>query len=115
MTADQTEQLVNAIVNAAKTAKAADQGPDSDGGTCNFDSPAIKFPKRTRKTFVQTIADLTDVRLFELDSWGAGWYLLGGITNGQGNRRCRMMEAALAVLKAEVPECIEVQGYYQMD
>jgi hypothetical protein len=49
------QTLISAFREAKAAALAADPGPDADGGTCNFDTPAIHLP-RVRETWVQECA-----------------------------------------------------------
>jgi len=49
------ETLICAFQEAKAAALAADPGPEADGGTCNFDTPAIRLP-RVRERFVQECA-----------------------------------------------------------
>jgi hypothetical protein len=111
------DKLTGYLKRAAEAAKAADPGPDADGGTCNFDSPAFRLDRVPQKD-IEAAAEAAGVRVVDF-TWFAGsrWFWLSGVTNGQGNRRTRMMEAAQAVLDeaaAEIP-CMCSSGYYQMD
>lgn len=109
--------LIEALKRANEAAISADPGPDDDAGTCNFDSPAIKLP-RMRNDAAEQVSQITGVRLAKFSAWGSGWFWVLVDMRGQGNRRTKMMEAALKVLKELQPDIgnnVKVAGYYQMD
>ena len=115
MTPENKQQLISALKNAEIAAIAADPGQDADGGTCNFDKPAIRIPN-IRKDTMKEIAQISKIDLYPFHWLGNKvWYWVGTSANGQANRRTTMMQAALRVLKDECTEEVMVNGYYQMD
>ncbi|MDP8218432.1 MAG: hypothetical protein P9M03_06880 [Candidatus Theseobacter exili] len=115
MTPENKQQLISAIKNAEKAAIAADPGQDADGGTCNFDTPAIRI-SHIRESTMQGIAEDSGIKLISFHWFGnQKWYWVRTSTMGQGNRRTTMMQSALKILKDESPEDVQVMGYYQMD
>ena len=115
MTPEDKQQLVSALKNAEIAAITADPGQDADGGTCNFDKPAIRIPN-IRKATMQEIAQASGITLHPFHWLGNKvWYWVGTSANGQAHRRTTMMQAAVNVLKDESPDGILVNGYYQMD
>lgn len=112
-----SELLIEAFRRAKEAALAAD-APE-DGGTCNFDSPTVKV--EGTEFLLETYAAQAGITVSKVTSskrdYWTGWYFVEVPLRGQGNRRCRMMEAALAVLReyeAKIPG-LKVRGYYQMD
>src|SRR5579871_1003126 len=93
------ETLICAFQEAKAAALAADPGPEADGGTCNFDTPAIRLP-RVRERFVQECAAEAGIEASPFD-WlgGRRWFFVFVPLNGQANRRSRMAEAANRKLK----------------
>jgi hypothetical protein len=91
--------LVRAFREAAAAALAADPGPDADGGTCNFDTPAIRLPG-IREKFVQECATEAGISASAFE-WlgGRRWFFVHVPSFGQANRRSRMAEAASRRLK----------------
>lgn len=88
-----------------------------DGGTCNFDSPAINLDKMkerfsmTKKAVEQAIQE-AGLRCYDWKSFGSHYLIISGFTWGQGNRRTRMAEKAEEVLRAAG---YFTTMYYQMD
>src|SRR5262249_28043600 len=91
--------LVDAFREAAAAALAADPGQAADGGTCNFDTPAIRLPG-TRERFVQECAAEAGITASAFD-WlgGRRWFFVFVPLHGQANRRSIMAEAACRRLK----------------
>jgi hypothetical protein len=84
-----------------------------DGGTCNFDSPAIDYrAMHMSKAKTEEAIKAAGLRSFEWNSYGGKRLVICGIGAGQGNRRTRMAEAAYESLKADG---MEACMYYQMD
>jgi hypothetical protein len=108
-------RLIEAFKRAASAAIAADPGPEpeNDGGTANFDTPAIRLPG-IREKFVAECATEAGISVSSF-SWFGGkrWFFVRVPMHGQANRRSAMMEAAMRVLE-EYPE-LNAQGYYRMD
>lgn len=107
MTHYQFDNLETAIMNASKAAEA--YAYTEDGGTCNFDSPAIRVKATARQ---MAMLDFSVTKWGRRLPDGSTWYVINMPLSGQGNRRSRMAEAAADSLRA--------QGYeacvcYQMD
>jgi len=101
------------LTKALKKAKEAAQAyaNTEDGGTCNFDSPAIDYRKmHMSKAKAEEAITAAGLRCFEWNSWAGKRLVVCGIGSGQG--RTRMAEAAYESLKADG---IAVTMYYQMD
>lgn len=107
--------LADLLRKAKEAALAADQ--PEDGGTCNFDAPAFRV-ERCPEKIIQQAAEQAGVSVSGF-SWFGGkrWYWLNGITNGQANRRTRMVEAAMRVLDKgeELIPNFQSCGYCQAD
>lgn len=84
------KQLRDDLVKAVEAGKAADFG--EDGGTCNFDAPAIIAP-RWREDKVKQAAREAGTDAFKWDWFGQTKYVFGVPTNAQGNRRTRVAGA----------------------
>jgi hypothetical protein len=93
------ETLIHAFREAKAAALAADPGPAADGGTCNFDTPAICLPG-IRERFVRACAAEVGIDASPFD-WlgGRRWFFVFVPLNGQANRRSLMAEAACRRLK----------------
>ena len=93
------ETLTHAFREAAAAALAADPGPEADGGTCNFDTPAIRLPGM-RERLVQECANEAGISASAFD-WlgGRRWFWIHVPNHGQANRRTRMAEAGCRRLK----------------
>ena len=99
------------LTKALKKAKEAAQAyaNTEDGGTCNFDSPAIDYREmHMSKAKAEEAITAAGLSCFE---WNRR-FVVCGIGSGQGNRRTRMAEAAYESLKADG---IAATMYYQMD
>ncbi len=81
-----------------------------DGGTCNFDNPAITY-KGMKKSLVIKAIEAAGLRAFK---WklGENYLVISGGCFGQGNRRTRMAEVMTESLKADGYQALT---YYQMD
>ena len=103
------------LTKALKKAKEAAQAyaNTEDGGTCNFDSPAIDYQEmHMSKAKAEEAITAAGLSCFEWNSWAGKRLVVCGIGSGQGNRRTRMAEAAYESLKADG---IAATMYYQMD
>jgi hypothetical protein len=91
------QTLIHAFQEAA--ALAADPGEGQDGGTCNFDCPAIQLPGIPAK-FVEECASEAGIRAADF-KWFSGkrWFWILLPTRGQANRRTIMAEAGCRRLK----------------
>ena len=103
------------LIKALERAKEAAQvyANTEDGGTCNFDSPAIDYrAMHMRKSNAEEAIRAAGLRSFEWDSWSGKRLVVCGIGYGQGNRNSRMAEAAHQSLQSGgIPSMM----YYQMD
>jgi hypothetical protein len=91
--------LIHAFREAAAAALAADPGQDADGGTCNFDTPAIRLPG-VREKFIRECAAVAGLEASPFDWFGRRrWFFVFVPLKGQANRRSRMAEAATRRLK----------------
>ena len=100
-----SEALIRAKDNAARYAD------ESDGGTCNFDTPQINLVgwKRGDIEVAFRKADL----VCGVQKTGNGFIVdIIGCTSGQGSKRTQMAEAVRDSLKSDGYEAFV---YYQMD
>ena len=110
-----TNPIVDAFRKAKEAALNADPGPDHDGGTCNFDSPAIQI-KGIRESTLKAHAQAAGI---DVDSfhWFSGkkWFFVHVPVKGQASRRSVMAEAATKALKEANVEGMKVCLYAQAD
>ena len=103
------------LTHALKTAQQAAQAfaDHEDGGTCNFDSPAIDYRAMgmSKPKAIEAIK-AAGLRCFDWNLYGSKRLVVCGIGQGQGNRNSYMSEAACDSLKADG---IPAMMYYQMD
>ena len=104
--------LIDALKLACDAARAAREEDDEDGGTCNFDSPALNLP-HWRSADIEACAKAAgltvhDWRVYNLKYWV---FSVPGPC-GQANLRSRMAEAMTASLKASGFDALE---YCQLD
>ena len=90
--------------------RVATENPE-DGGTCNFDSPAVYLPKFNKK-IVEKVFERAGTHSFEWKLFDKKMFVFGTRTGGQGNRRTRAAEAAYEVMK---DRGYDATMYYQMD
>ena len=103
------------LTTALKQAKEAAQiyANTEDGGTCNFDSPAIDYrAMHMSKAKAREAVQAAGLRCFDWKSYGGVSLVICGIGSGQGNRNTRMAEAANESLQTSG---ISTHMYYQMD
>jgi len=95
------DTLIQAFREAAAAALAADpgEGLENDGGTCNFDTPAVFLPG-ARERFVEECAAAAGISASAF-RWlgGRRWFFVFVPLKGQANRRSRMAEAGCRRLK----------------
>lgn len=104
-------ELTKALVKAKQAAQA--YANTEDGGTCNFDSPAIDYQEmHMSNAKAKEAIKAAGLQCFEWNSWAGKRLVICGIGAGQGNCRSRMAEAACESLKADG---IAATMYYQMD
>ena len=102
-----TEALKKAV---AAGQEAIDRNPE-DGGTCNFDAPAIALP-RWKEEEVKAAARAAGVGCFTWKFYPEKLFVFPLRIGGQGNSRTRAAEAAERSLKADG---YNATMYYQMD
>lgn len=107
MTSKEFEALEMALLKANNDAQA--YADTEDGGSCNFDSLAIKV-KATEKQMSQL--DWFTFKWGKRGKDGKTWYVIELDYCGQGNCRSRMAEAACKSMEAQG---YEATVYYQMD
>lgn len=103
------------LIADLKSAKAIAQAADgNDGGTCNFDSPALSVPEGMKFDQVKACCAAAGVHCFSWKPLGTGPKLavIGCHGVGQGNRRTEGAEAACKFLQSRGYDC---GMYYQMD
>lgn len=93
------EAIAELLKRADAAARAAKAENDDDGGTCNLDSPTLFFDKTVRDSRVQKIAAMAGIGLDKTKWFKRRCYFVRTETDGQGNRRSRMAEAACKVLR----------------
>lgn len=105
------EALTRALRRAEIAALAFQDEPD--GGTCNFDAPALDYKAcgLTKGKAEQAIAD-AGLRCFDWKAYGQRHLIICGFQLGQGDRRTAMAEAFCKSLKDEGFSC---GMYYRMD
>ena len=115
MTTTTTDSKYTALTMALERAKESAQlfASTEDGGTCNFDSPAIDYrAMHMSKAKAEKAIQAAGLRCFEWNSWGGIRLVICGIGQGQGSRNTRMAEAAEKSMKSDG---IITGMYYQMD
>lgn len=121
---DASEKLRRALLRARHVALAVGED-DEDGGTCNFDSPALDFAvcgitkadaERTIKAVGLSCFDWKPFKNYRGSDGkvikSPTFLVIGGFQRGQGNRRTRMAEAFCDHMNND--GC-ETRMYYQMD
>lgn len=84
---------------------------NDDGGTCNFDAPAI-VANRWKESLVQQAAKEAGLSAFKWRPYRNTMFVFGVPGPGQGNMRTRKAEAMTAYLKSKGYDAIM---YCQMD
>lgn len=103
------------LIEALKLAKAiAESVSCYDGGTCNFDSPALHIPEGMTYQQVVACCKAAGVSCFDWKPFKKGEKLavIGCVGSGQANRRTEGAEAACKFLNDYGYQC---SMYYQMD
>lgn len=107
---DKYTQLTDALLKAKEAAKEFEN--TEDGGTCNFDSPAIDY-RAMHMNKSKTIEAIKAAGLHAFEWKFCGIKLVvSDLGKGQGNRNTRMAEAAHRSL---TESGIISEMYYQMD
>lgn len=111
MTDKKYTDLTNALIKAKNYAQ--NFIDTEDGGTCNFDSPAIDYrAMHMSKAKAAEAIKAAGLRCVEWKCFRSPYLVICGIGAGQGNRNTRMAEAAHESLKSSG---ISATMYYQMD
>lgn len=102
------------LIEDLKAAKLIGNAADGeDGGTCNFDSPALLPPEGLTFVQAQACAAAAGIRSHKWTIAKEKLLVLSGCAGfGQGNRRTRGAEAACKYLESKGYTC---GMYYQMD
>lgn len=82
-----------------------------DGGTCNFDSPAMKLPRWNSKKIEQA-AEEAGCGAWKWELWGNARWVIAFRSSGQANRRSRRADALVKALSGMGYDCTE---YCAMD
>ena len=105
-----------ALIADLKAAKEIAQAADgNDGGTCNFDSPALSIPEGMKYEHVKACCVAAGVRCFDWKPFKdhEKMVVLSGCASiGQANRRTKGAETACKYLESKGWKC---GMYYQMD
>jgi hypothetical protein len=112
------EQLVEGFRKAREAALAADAArpDDNDGGSSNFDSPAISVNKGMHRATLDRAAKEAGVELFSFSRFGRRAFWVECEWQGQGFRRTRMVEAATKALQTVLEGTdARVWTYYAVD
>lgn len=97
-------------LKAALTYGLEHMGTD-DGGTCNFDAPAVSLPGWDKR-LVEAAARIAGVGCFEWNLWGVSSYVFSVPGAGQGYTRTNAAEAMSRYLKERG---YDAGMYYRMD
>lgn len=103
------KDLKTALIEAIRTAEESDT--PEDGGTCNFDAPAIRGD-RWRESMVKQAAREAGTTAFKWKPYHNTYYVFGVPGGGQANRRSRKAEAITETLKSLGYDALE---YSAMD
>lgn len=103
--------LRDAIIVALAAGRATEDAKPDDGGTCNFDAPALVLP-RWNAAKIQQVAKEAGSSAFAWNLYGSKLWVLRINSGAQGNARTTNAEAACASLTAAGYDC---HMYYQMD
>ena len=107
-----TKTQINNLSQALKKAYSCAQKVSiEDGGTCNFDTPQLILTG-WRESEIKEAFDAAGLRCYIQKSGKSYVVDVIGCTNGQGDLRTEMAEAARESLKADG---YEAYVYYQMD
>lgn len=108
---DKYTELTNALIKAKEEAQKYIN--TEDGGTCNFDSPAIDYREMhmSKARAIEAIK-AAGLRCFDWKCFRSPYLVICGIGAGQGSRNTRMAEAAYESLKNSG---ISATMYYQVD
>ena len=106
------QNLVDALKAACAAAHAAREQNSEDGGTCNFDSPAIRL-FRWRQADIEACANAVCLTVRDWNLYGTRRWVFGVPGPcGQANLRSRMAEAMVKSLKESG---FDAMDYAQLD
>lgn len=105
------ERLTEALRRAITAAQLAVAESREDGGTCNFDAPALLLPGCTEKR-VEEAAKKAGCGCFKWNLYGTKYFVFPLRVGGQGNSRTLAAETAKESLAADG---YHASVYYQMD
>lgn len=103
--------LSDALRAAVQAGRAAQEADPEDGGTCNFDAPALSLPG-WNGNLVKRAAQEAGTGCFVWTLYRSKFFVFSPRTGAQGNARTRNAEAMCAALKAAG---YDASMYYQMD
>ena len=104
-------KLRDDIKAALAIGRAAEDADPEDGGTCNFDSPALFLPRWNSRLVMQAVRDAGS-GAFDWKAYGGRRYVIRPDSRCQANARSRNAEAMTKALSALGYDCMM---YYQMD
>lgn len=105
------QSLSRALIRA--TFAAMERRDADDGGTCNFDAPALDYKRLgLSKAHAAEIICSIGLRCFEWRPFRYSYLVITGFQRGQANRRSDMAEAFCESLHADL---IPATMYLQMD
>jgi hypothetical protein len=110
MTIDKA-MLAQALRDADDAARAHTKGRTDDGGSCNFDTAYIQFPKGTRKAAIEAVSAEVGIRLYPHYYYKSAWFVDVHMP-GQGNLRTEAAKAACESLRRSG---LEAHMYYRVD
>lgn len=106
------QELIDALKLACNAAHAAREENDEDGGTCNFDAPALNLP-RWKRADIEACAKAAGLIVRDWKPYGMRrWVFSVPFPCGQANLRSRMAEAMTASLKESG---FDAMDYCQLD
>lgn len=105
------EELVQALREADEAARKRTAGRTDDGGSCNFDTAYIQFPKGTRKSAIASAATEAGIRMYPHHYLKSAWFVDVHMP-GQAHLRTEAAEAARESLAAAG---FSAHMYYRVD
>lgn len=104
-------KLRNDLCEALCIGRDAEAADPEDGGSCNFDSAAIRLPYWSEK-LVERAAQEAGTSCFTWKAWGAKFYVFHPDSRSQANARSRNAEAMARALRAMGYDAVD---YCQLD
>lgn len=84
---DKYEKLTEDIKKALAAGAAAEAARPGDGGTCNFDSPALRLPRWIGKK-IQAAAEAAGTFADDWDLYGHKYWIIWPNCKGHADARC---------------------------